>query len=157
MCGSRIPPSVTSSPSRSASCRRTSPAAGLPAVTSRSRTRGSRMHAASEPGARLGRRRLELRALEIEADVMLKATKVDGIYESDPMTDPSAKKIERLDYLEALNHPKIQVMDSTALTLCMDNNLPIIVFDLLQAGNIQRVVQGDEIGTLVAAREPAKA
>ncbi len=98
-----------------------------------------------------------LRALEIEADVMLKATKVDGIYESDPMTDPSAKKIDRLDYLEALNHPKIQVMDSTALTLCMDNNLPIIVFDLLQAGNIQRVVLGDEIGTLVTAREPAKA
>ena len=94
-----------------------------------------------------------LRALEIEADVLLKATKVDGIYDSDPVENPNAKKYERLDYLEALNEKGIDVMDNTALTLCMDNKLPIIVFDLLKEGNIERVVRGEEIGTLVAARD----
>jgi uridylate kinase len=94
-----------------------------------------------------------LRALEIEADVLLKATKVDGIYEADPLENPKAKKYERLDYLEALNEKGIDVMDNTALTLCMDNKLPIIVFDLLKEGNIERVVRGDKIGTLVAARD----
>ena len=94
-----------------------------------------------------------LRALEIEADVLLKATKVDGIYDSDPMENPKAKKYERLDYLEALNEKGIDVMDNTALTLCMDNKLPIIVFDLLKEGNIERVVRGEEIGTRVAARD----
>ena len=94
-----------------------------------------------------------LRALEIEADVLLKATKVDGIYEADPVENPNAKKYERLDYLEALNEKGIDVMDNTALTLCMDNKLPIIVFDLLKEGNIERVVRGDKIGTLVAARD----
>ena len=92
-----------------------------------------------------------LRALEIEADVLLKATKVDGIYDSDPMENPKAKKYERLDYLEALNEKGIDVMDNTALTLCMDNKLPIIVFDLLKDGNIERVVRGEEIGTRVEA------
>jgi uridylate kinase len=96
-----------------------------------------------------------LRALEIEAEVMLKATKVDGIYERDPVTDPTAKKLDRLDYLEALNRG-IDVMDSTALTLCMDNNLPIVVFDLLKEGNIQRVVLGEHIGTLVTAKDRPK-
>jgi uridylate kinase len=94
-----------------------------------------------------------LRALEIEADVLLKATKVDGIYDSDPLENPGARKYDRLDYLEALNERGIDVMDNTALTLCMDNKLPIIVFDLLKEGNIERVVRGDEIGTLVAARD----
>jgi len=94
-----------------------------------------------------------LRALEIEADVLLKATKVDGIYEADPLENPDAKKYERLDYLEALNEKGIDVMDNTALTLCMDNKLPIIVFDLLKEGNIESVVRGDKIGTLVAARD----
>jgi len=94
-----------------------------------------------------------LRALEIEADVLLKATKVDGIYEADPLENPDAKKYERLDYLEALNEKGIDVMDNTALTLCMDNKLPIIVFDLLKEGNIERVVRGEEIGTLVTARD----
>ena len=92
-----------------------------------------------------------LRALEIEADVLLKATRVDGIYDADPLENPNAKKYERLDYLEALNEKGIDVMDNTALTLCMDNKLPIIVFDLLKEGNIERVVRGDKIGTLVAA------
>jgi uridylate kinase len=94
-----------------------------------------------------------LRALEIEADVLLKATKVDGIYDADPATNPGAHKYDRLDYLEALNERGIDVMDNTALTLCMDNKLPIIVFDLLKEGNIERVVRGDEIGTLVTARD----
>ncbi|GAC1657690.1 MAG: UMP kinase [Candidatus Dormibacteraceae bacterium] len=94
-----------------------------------------------------------LRALEIEADVLLKATKVDGIYDADPTGNPAARKYDRLDYLEALNEEGISVMDNTALTLCMDNNLPIIVFDLLKEGNIERVVRGEEIGTKVAARD----
>jgi len=94
-----------------------------------------------------------LRALEIEADVLLKATKVDGIYQADPLEHPEAKKYDRLDYLEALNEKGIDVMDNAALTLCMDNKLPIIVFDLLKEGNIERVVRGEEIGTLVAARD----
>jgi uridylate kinase len=94
-----------------------------------------------------------LRALEIEADVLLKATKVDGIYDADPLENPDAKKYERLDYLEALNEKGIDVMDNTALTLCMDNKLPIIVFDLLKEGNIERVVRGEQIGTMVAARD----
>jgi uridylate kinase len=93
-----------------------------------------------------------LRALEIEADALLKATKVDGIYDSDPMVNPGAQKYDRLDYLQALNERGIEVMDNTALTLCMDNGLPIVVFDLLKEGNIGRVVAGEPIGTLVTAR-----
>ncbi|MGH7902524.1 MAG: UMP kinase [Candidatus Dormibacteraceae bacterium] len=92
-----------------------------------------------------------LRAVEIEADVILKATKVDGVYTADPLIDPGATKLVRLDYLEVLNRG-IEVMDNTALTLCMDNDVPIVVFDLLRAGNIARVVMGEEIGTLVGAR-----
>ena len=92
-----------------------------------------------------------LRAVEIEADVILKATKVDGVYTADPLRDPSATKIDRIDYLEALNKG-IEVMDNTALTLCMDNGVPIVVFDLLREGNIERVILGEEIGTLVGAR-----
>jgi uridylate kinase len=92
-----------------------------------------------------------LRAVEIEADVILKATKVDGVYTADPLRDPTATKLEQLDYLEALNRG-IEVMDNTALTLCMDNRVPIVVFDLLREGNIERVVLGEEIGTLVGTR-----
>jgi len=91
-----------------------------------------------------------LRAVEIEADVILKATKVDGIYTADPKRDPTATKFERLGYLEVLNRG-IEVMDNTALTLCMDNDVPIVVFNLLTPGNIERVVLGEEIGTLVGA------
>lgn len=90
-----------------------------------------------------------LRAVELEADVVMKATKVDGVYSADPVRDPTATKFQRLDYLEALNRG-IEVMDSTALTLCMDNGVPIVVFDLLKEGNMERVVTGDPIGTLVA-------
>jgi uridylate kinase len=92
-----------------------------------------------------------LRAVEIEADVILKATKVDGIYTADPKRDPTATKFERLGYLEVLNRG-IEVMDNTALTLCMDNDVPIVVFNLLTAGNIERVVLGEEIGTFVGAQ-----
>jgi len=91
-----------------------------------------------------------LRAVEIEADVILKATKVDGVYTADPKRDPTATKFKQLGYLEVLNRG-IEVMDNTALTLCMDNDVPIVVFNLLTAGNIERVVLGEEIGTLVGA------
>ncbi len=90
-----------------------------------------------------------LRAVELEAEVLMKATKVDGVYTADPFRDPTATKIQRLDYLEVLNRG-IEVMDNTALTLCMDNGVPIVVFDLLKEGNMERVVCGDQIGTLVA-------
>src|SRR6202011_1257936 len=92
-----------------------------------------------------------LRAVELEADVVMKATKVDGIYTSDPLRDPTATKLPRLDYMEVLNRG-IEVMDNTALTLCMDNGVPIVVFDLLMEGNLERVIMGEEIGTLVGAR-----
>jgi uridylate kinase len=95
-----------------------------------------------------------LRAVEIEADVILKATKVDGVYTADPKLDPNAVKFQHLGYLEVLNRG-IEVMDNTALTLCMDNDVPIVVFNLLVPGNIERVVLGEEIGTLVGAGAPS--
>jgi len=91
-----------------------------------------------------------LRAVEIEADVILKATKVDGVYTADPKRDPTATKFERLGYMEVLNRG-IEVMDNTALTLCMDNDVPIVVFNLLTPGNIERVILGEDVGTLVGA------
>ena len=89
-----------------------------------------------------------LRAMEINADAILKATKVDGIYNKDPMKHKDAKKYDSLSYIDVLNQ-KLQVMDSTAISLCMDNNLPIITFNLLTHGNIKRVVLGEKIGTIV--------
>jgi uridylate kinase len=89
-----------------------------------------------------------LRAMEVKAEVILKGTKVDGVYDSDPMKNPQAKKITALTYLDVLNQ-KLKVMDSTAISLCMDHGLPIIVFDLFQKGNIKRVLLGKEIGTRV--------
>jgi len=89
-----------------------------------------------------------LRAMEIGADVILKGTKVDGVYSADPKKDPSATKFETLDYLEVLRKG-LQVMDATAISLCMDNSLPIIVFDVTTEGNVVRVVCGERIGTLV--------
>ncbi|HEV8540290.1 MAG TPA: UMP kinase [Nitrospiraceae bacterium] len=91
-----------------------------------------------------------LRAMEIGAEVIMKGTKVDGIYEADPMTHPTAKMFAELPFLSILNQ-NLKVMDSTAITLCMDNNLPVIVFNLKAKGNLLRVVQGDKIGTLVTA------
>lgn len=91
-----------------------------------------------------------LRAMEIGADVIMKGTKVDGIYEADPVTNPTAKMYAELPFLSILNK-NLKVMDSTAITLCMDNNLPLIVFNLKERGNLERLVQGDKIGTLVTA------
>lgn len=89
-----------------------------------------------------------LRANEIGAEVILKATKVDGIYDSDPKKNPKAVRYERISYLEALQR-QLKVMDSTAFSLCMDNKMPIIVFDLFKARNLERVVKGEKVGTLV--------
>jgi len=89
-----------------------------------------------------------LRAIEIGAEIILKATKVDGVYNADPAKDKNAIKYDQLSYLDVLKQG-LEVMDSTATSLCMDNNLPIIVFDLTTSGNIQRVVCGDQIGTVV--------
>jgi uridylate kinase len=94
-----------------------------------------------------------LRAMEIHAEVILKATKVDGIYSADPVKDPTATRYKTLSYIEVLRK-NLKVMDSTAISLCMDNELPIIVFDLGQPGNILRVVQGEDVGTLVGALKP---
>jgi uridylate kinase len=89
-----------------------------------------------------------LRAMEVKAEIILKATKVDGIYDADPMKYPKAKKINSITYLEVLQQG-LRVMDSTAISLCMDNHLPIIVYDLKRKGNLRRIVQGEKIGTLV--------
>ncbi len=89
-----------------------------------------------------------LRATEIGAEVVLKATKVDGIYTEDPKKSPNAQKFLRLTYLEVLEK-NLRVMDSTAVTLCKENNLPIIVFDLMGEGNILKVIRGESLGTLV--------
>jgi uridylate kinase len=90
-----------------------------------------------------------LRANEIHADLIMKATKVDGIYNVDPMKNKDAKKFDKLTYIEVLNK-EIKVMDSTAITLCMDNNMEIIVFNMFEKGNILKVVRGEKIGTLVS-------
>ncbi len=89
-----------------------------------------------------------LRAAEIDAEVVFKATKVDGVYDADPKVNPSARRFESLDYNHVLRHG-LQVMDGTAITLCQENNIPIVVFDLSVAGNIRRAVQGEPIGTIV--------
>ncbi|MBS1626020.1 MAG: UMP kinase [Bacteroidetes bacterium] len=89
-----------------------------------------------------------LRATEVEADVILKGTRVDGIYDSDPEKNPTATKYTTLTYAEAISQ-KLNVMDMTAFTLCQENNIPIIVFDMNTEGNLMRVVNGDGIGTLV--------
>ena len=89
-----------------------------------------------------------LRAIEIGAEIILKATKVDGVYDSDPAKNEDAVKYEQLTYLDVLKQG-LRVMDSTATSLCMDNDLPILVFDLTTSGNIERVVCGEQIGTIV--------
>jgi uridylate kinase len=89
-----------------------------------------------------------LRAMEVKAEVLLKATRVDGVYTADPRTDPAATKIDRIRYLEVLERG-LKVMDTTAISLCMDNALPIVVFNLTERGNIRRVVTGEKIGSIV--------
>lgn len=89
-----------------------------------------------------------LRAMEINAEVILKGTKVDGVYSADPKKDPAATRYDELSYIEVLQQG-LQVMDATATSLCMDNNLPIIIFDLTTPGNITKVISGESIGTIV--------
>jgi uridylate kinase len=91
-----------------------------------------------------------LRAMEIKAEVILKGTKVDGIYSADPMIHPDATKYPAISYLQVLER-QLKVMDATAISLCMDNSLPIVVFDLREAGNIRRVVLGEAVGTIVSS------
>ena len=91
-----------------------------------------------------------LRAVEIGADAIIKATKVDGIYTADPKLDRNARRLEKVTYIEVLNQG-LGVMDTTAISLCMDNKLPIIVFDLTQAGNIKRLVLGEPVGSIVSS------
>lgn len=91
-----------------------------------------------------------LRANEMDCDVILKATKVDGIYDCDPKKNPNAKRFPRISYLEALQK-QLKVMDSTAFSLCMDNEMPIIVFNFFEPGNLARVVRGERVGTLVTS------
>lgn len=90
-----------------------------------------------------------LRAIEIEANVILKATRVDGVYSDDPKKNPNATKYDTIGFAEVLKN-KLNVMDMTAFTLCQENNLPIIVFDMNKAGNLRRIVHGEAIGTLVS-------
>jgi uridylate kinase len=89
-----------------------------------------------------------LRAIEINAEVILKGTRVDGIYTSDPEKDPDAKKLQRVSYQECISQ-NLRVMDMTAFTLCMENNLPIIVFNMNKPGNLLKVISGEKVGTLV--------
>jgi uridylate kinase len=89
-----------------------------------------------------------LRAMEVKAEIILKGTKVDGIYTSDPVKNPRAKKFDRLTY-SAVLQKGLKVMDTTAISLCMDNQLPIIVYDLKRKGNLRRIALGEKIGTLV--------
>jgi uridylate kinase len=89
-----------------------------------------------------------LRAMEIGAEVIFKATRVDGVYDADPEKHPGARRFDELTYIDVLNR-QLQVMDATAISLCMDNSMPILVFNLLERGNILRAVQGERIGTLV--------
>lgn len=96
-----------------------------------------------------------LRAMEIGADVILKATKVDGIYSSDPLKVPSAKKFTTLTYIDVLKKG-LSIMDSTAISLCMDNKLPIVVFNLKETGNIKKIIKGKQIGTLVKESNGAR-
>ena len=91
-----------------------------------------------------------LRAVEMDADVLIKATKVDGVYDSDPKKNPDAKKFDALTCIDVLNR-RLEVMDSTAITLCMDNNLPILVVNLWNDNDLERALRGEKVGTLVTA------
>ena len=88
--------------------------------------------------------------MEIGADVLIKATKVDAIYDTDPMKNPNAKRFHTLSYIDALNM-RVRVMDSTAISLCMDNNMPIVVLNLWQEGSVHKLLQGESVGTIIQA------
>jgi uridylate kinase len=91
-----------------------------------------------------------LRAVEVDADVLIKATKVDGVYDADPKKDPNARKFDTLTYIDVINR-RLEVMDSTAITVCMDNNLPILVVNLWDPSALERALLGEKVGTLVTA------
>ena len=91
-----------------------------------------------------------LRAMEIHAEVLIKATKVDGVYDDDPIQNPNARRFDRLDYIQALNLG-VRVLDSTVISLCMENHLPIIVLNLWESGSIERVVLGETVGTVIGS------
>jgi uridylate kinase len=93
-----------------------------------------------------------LRAAEIEADIILKATKVDGVYSADPKKDPLARRFENLDFMDVLQQ-RLRVMDATATSLCMDNKIPIVVFNLNESGNIRRIILGEKVGTIVRGED----
>ncbi len=90
-----------------------------------------------------------LRAMEIEADIVIKATKVDGVYDADPEKDPDAERFDHLTYIDALNR-RLEVMDSTAISLCMDNQLPILVLDMWEADSLTQALKGKKIGTVIS-------
>lgn len=90
-----------------------------------------------------------LRTIEIEAELLIKGTKVDGVYEEDPITSPGAKRFEELSYLDYLDRG-LEVMDSTAISFCMDHQLPVIVYNIYERGNLRRVLLGEEVGTLIS-------
>jgi uridylate kinase len=90
-----------------------------------------------------------LRAMEVGADILIKATKVDGVYESDPHKDPQAKRFPSLTYIDALNR-RLEVMDSTAISLCMDNHLPILVLNMWERGSLVRAISGETVGTIIS-------
>jgi uridylate kinase len=92
-----------------------------------------------------------LRAMEIDADVLIKATKVDGVYDSDPVRNPNAVRFDYLSYMETINR-RLEVMDSTAISLCMDNNLPILVLNMWQPGALLKAIYGEAVGTLVSSK-----
>ena len=93
-----------------------------------------------------------LRAIEVGCQVILKATKVDGVYDADPKKNPDAKRFVGVSYMESIQR-RLRIMDSTALTLCMDNELPIIVFDIFKEGNLRKLISGDKVGTLISSKE----
>lgn len=93
-----------------------------------------------------------LRAVEVGCHVIIKATKVDGVYDSDPVKNPNAQRFQRISFMESIQR-RLKVMDSTALTLCMENNMPIIVFDIFKKDNLQKLISGEDIGTLISQQE----
>ncbi len=93
-----------------------------------------------------------LRAIEVGCQVILKATKVDGVYDADPKKEPNAKRFARVSFMESINR-RLKIMDSTALSLCMDNNLPILVFDIFKEDNLLRLIKGEDIGTIISSKD----
>jgi uridylate kinase len=94
-----------------------------------------------------------LRALELKCEILMKATKVDGVYDKDPIQHPDANRFQTMTFLQAIQEEGVQVMDTAALSLCMDNDIPIYVFNLFQTGNLKKAVMGEDIGTLVSGRK----